>query len=107
MWWSESTFAWTFNGRVLDIGTGRGLQNLDNVGSIPTSLSKWLVHLSSLQDGSGNSMTNVLTLVRSKTIGKNGSIPPRNISWILPSFSICATKKTHFTQEDRVTINDG
>ena len=39
MWWSESTFAWTFNGRVLDIGTGRGLQNLDHVGPIPTSLS--------------------------------------------------------------------
>ena len=29
------------NGRVLDTGTGRGLQNLDNVGSIPTSLSKF------------------------------------------------------------------
>ena len=42
MWWFESTFAWTFNGRVLDIGTGRGLQNLDNVGPIPTSLSKIL-----------------------------------------------------------------
>ena len=27
--------------RVLDIGTGRGLQNLDNVGPIPTSLSKF------------------------------------------------------------------
>lgn len=32
-------------GRVLDIGTGRGLQNRDNVGSIPTSLSNFIMAL--------------------------------------------------------------